>query len=185
MLGASSRPRFADHGHVFVLCDNSEILTEEACQTNRERVRVMHPGWRLVQNDILSSNADGNVCANGRRRSAAADGDNPVDQYGGAGAALLEENDMTTDRQYRDLARWRYSRANCDIEITNNAQVTPVGDAGAFVAAWVWVPKASPGKLQARLQPSATRGILFIGEWMEAMGFDTDQKLADKMGGTT
>jgi hypothetical protein len=92
---------------------------------------------------------------------------------------------MTTDRHYRDLARWRYSRANGDIEITNNAQVTPVGDAGAFVAAWVWVPKASPAKLQVRLQRSATRGILFIGEWMEAMGFDTDQKLADKMGGTT
>ena len=37
---------------------------------------------------------------------------------------------MTTDRQYRDLARRRYSRANGDVEITNNAQVSPVGDAG-------------------------------------------------------
>ena len=95
---------------------------------------------------------------------------------------------MTTDRHYRDLARRRYSRAHGEIEITDNAQVSPSGDAGAFVAAWVWVPnvpKASPGKKRGRLRRSGTRGILFIGEWMEAMGFDTDQKLADKMGGTT
>ncbi|HET9534842.1 MAG TPA: helix-turn-helix transcriptional regulator, partial [Mesorhizobium sp.] len=70
----------------------------------------------------------------------------------------------------------------------DNAQVSPSGDAGAFVAAWVWVPnvpKASPDKKRGRPRRSETRGILFIGEWMEAMGFDTDQKLADKMGGTT
>ena len=94
---------------------------------------------------------------------------------------------MTTDRQYRDLAPGVIREPNGDIEITNNAQVSPVGDAGAFVAAWVWVPSAQgePWQKEGRLQRSATRGILFIGEWMEAMGFDTDQKLADKMEGTT
>ena len=63
------------------------------------------------------------------------------------------ETDLTTDRHYRDLARRRYSRAHGEIEITDNAQVSPSGDAGAFVAAWVWVPnvpKASPDKKRGR-----------------------------------